>query len=239
MYSLLLGLNPATPHCFSKFLPSFGCLDWPATWRSLFFVPLDRRVSDLNWQIAHGVLYTAAHLSSFGYSVSTSCFCGYPSEDLEHLFFSCPLAQSGYPWIGTQLSVASPLAPSIDVRHALFGFSSDELRCVPWVFAYLVNVCKYFVWAQRNDFRFHSVPPSAAHLVAVIKARLRFYLPLFFKRFISICRRRFFMRQWVANGIFGSLSGSTFSVLSSFHLFFFSCCFYPVFILLERWGSTP
>ena len=66
VYSLLLGLNPATPHCFSKFLPSFGCLDWPLTWRSLFFVPLDRRVSDLNWQIAHGVLYTAAHLSSFG-----------------------------------------------------------------------------------------------------------------------------------------------------------------------------
>lgn len=84
-------------------------------------------VSDLNWQTAHGVLYTAMRLSSFSYSISTSCFCGYHSECLEHLFFSCPLAQSGFAWIGTQLLKASPPAPSIDVRHALFGFSSDEL----------------------------------------------------------------------------------------------------------------
>ena len=180
-YSVLLGLNPVTPHCVSKFLPSFGHLDWPSTWRTIFLLPLDRRVSDLNWQIAHGVLYTAARLSSFGYSLQTSCFCGYHSECLEHLFFACPLVQSGYAWIGTKLSLASPLAPSIDVRHALFGFSSDEMRCVPRVFAYLLNVCKYFVWAQRNDFRFRSVPPSAVRLVAAIKARLRFYLPLFFK----------------------------------------------------------
>ena len=206
-------------------------------------------MSDLNWQIAHGVLYTAAPLSSFGYSLQTSCFCGYHSECLEHLFFACPLAQSGYAWIGTKLSLASPLAPSIDVRHALFGFSSDEMRCVPrvfayllnvckyfvWaqrndfrfrhalfgfssdemrcvprVFAYLLNVCKYFVWAQRNDFRFRSVPPSAVRLVAALKARLRFYLPLFFKRFISSRRRRFFLRQWAGNGVFGSISGSKF-----------------------------
>lgn len=59
-YSVLLSLNPATPHCVSKFLPSFRRLDWPSTWRTIFLVPLEQRVSDLNWQIAHGVLYTAA-----------------------------------------------------------------------------------------------------------------------------------------------------------------------------------
>ena len=209
-YSFLLSLNPATPHCVSKFLPSFGRLDWSSTWQSIFLLPLDRRVSDLSWLIAHGVLYTAARLASFGYSLQTSCFCGYQSECLEHLFFACPLVQSGYAWIGTMLSQASPLAPSIDVRHALFGFSADEMKCVPRVFAYLLNVCKYFVWVQRNDFRFRSVPPSAVRLVAAIKARLRFYLPLFFKRFLSNRRRRFFLRQWAGNGIFGSISGPTF-----------------------------
>ena len=205
----LLSLNPATPHCVSKFLPSFGHLDWPSTWRTIFLLPLDRRVSDLNWQIAHGVLYTASRLSSFGYSLQTSCFCEYHSECLEHLFFACPLAQSAYAWIGTKLSLASPLAPSIDVRHALFGFSSDEMRCVPRVSAYLLKVCKYFVWAQGIDFRFPSVPPSAVRLVAAIKARLRFYLPLFFNCFIS-SRHRLFLRQWAANGVFGSISGSKF-----------------------------
>lgn len=156
----LLSLNPVTPHCVSKFLRSFSHLDWPVGWWCSLFLPLDRRVSDLNWQIAHGVLYTAACLSSFCYSIPTFCFCGYHLQCLEHLFFACPLAQSGYAWIGTQLSLASPLAPSIDVRHTLFGFSSDELWCFPPVFAYLLNVCKYLVWAQRNDFCFRSVPLS-------------------------------------------------------------------------------
>ena len=39
--------------------------------------------------------------------------------------------------------VASPLAPSITLRHMLFGFSSDEFLCVPRIFAYLlfVQIC--------------------------------------------------------------------------------------------------
>jgi len=84
------------------------------------------------------------------------------------------------------------------------------MRCVPRVFAYLLNVCKYLVWVQRNDFHFRSVPPSAAHLVAAIKAPLRFYLPLLFNRFLSSHRCRSFVRQWAGNGIFGSISGPTF-----------------------------
>ena len=133
-YQVLLSLYPAVPHCISKFRPSFGVLDWPTKWRSLFFLPLDRQVCDLHWKIAHGVLYTAAHLSSFALSAPLACFCGYHTEPLEHLFFSCSLVQSGYAWVQTMLSQASPLAPSLNVRHTLFGFSADDLRCVPKFF---------------------------------------------------------------------------------------------------------
>jgi len=209
-YQLLLQLNPAQPHCILKFAPSFGALDWPTTWKSLQFMPLDRQVRDLNWKVAHGVLYTAERLISFGYQYPPSCFCGYHLESLEHLFFSCPLTQSGIDWIQSKLFLASPLAPSITVRHALFGFSSDDFLCVPRVFAYMLNVCKFLVWAQRNDFRFRSKPPSAISLVSRLKQRLRFYLPLFFKRFNSVRRRRFFLRQWGANGVLGSIQGSSF-----------------------------
>ena len=47
-YQVLLSLYPAVPHCISKFHPSFGVLDWPTKWRSLFFLPLDRQVCDLH-----------------------------------------------------------------------------------------------------------------------------------------------------------------------------------------------
>ena len=66
----------------------------------------------------------------------------------------------------------------ITVRHVLFGFSSDELLCVPRVFCYLLSLLKFFVWCQRNDYRFRSKPPSAVGLIASIKGRLSFYLPL-------------------------------------------------------------
>ena len=56
-YHLLLSFNPCCPHCVSKFRSAFPALDWPSTWRSLSFMPLDRKVIDLNWKIAH-VSYT-------------------------------------------------------------------------------------------------------------------------------------------------------------------------------------
>ena len=99
------------------------------------------------------------------------------------------------------------------MRHVLFGFSSDDLRCVPRVFAYLLNICKYLVWLQQNDFCFHSVRPSAVCLLAALKQRLHFYLSLFFKHFVSDCRRRFFLRQWGARGVIGKIDGAAFKVL--------------------------
>lgn len=94
-YQLLLSFNLEQPHCILKFASSFGALDWPTTWKSLQFMPLDRQVRDLSWKVAHGVLYTADRLISFGYHYAPSCFCGYHLECAEHLFFSCPLAKSG------------------------------------------------------------------------------------------------------------------------------------------------
>ena len=105
------------------------------------------------------------------------------------------------------------MAPSLEARHLLFGFSSRELRLVPRIFAYLLNVCKFFIWAQRNDFRFRSVRPSALKLIAAVKARVRFHLPLLFRRFVSARRQRYFLRQWGASGVVGSLSDGVFRVV--------------------------
>ena len=50
---------------------------------------LDRTIIDLNWKIAHGVVYTGAHLAyDFHMAhVSPCCFCDADDETLEHLFF--------------------------------------------------------------------------------------------------------------------------------------------------------
>ena len=212
-YLYLLSENMVPPHCVAKFSPMYGSLDWPSTWRSLTFFDLDRQVTDLCWKIAHGVLYTAQRLVSFGLSVPPSCFCGSPVESLEHLFFYCPLAQSVLSWLQSLLFSFIFMCPALLCRHVLFGFSSDELVVTPRVFVYLLNLCKYFIWQSRNDFRFRAVRPGAAAVIARVKSRLRFHLPIFFKRFQSARRRRFFHRQWGARGVIATVSDGHLSLV--------------------------
>ena len=208
-YLVLLSELSDTPHCVAKFRPLFGRLYWPSTWCQLFLFGLDRPVIDLFWKVSHGVLYTAERLVSFGYSVPLACFCSAPCESLRHLFFDCPLAQSVLSWLQSLLFCSSPLPPSIALRHVLFGFSPDELHAIPFAFVYLLNIAKFCIWWARNDFRFRNVPPSAIDVIARVKLRFRFYLPLFFRRFRSVRRcRRFFVRQWGARGYVASIVNS-------------------------------
>ena len=93
-YALLRSRATPPPHCMAKFLPTYGPLHWPQTWNQLHLCHLDRTVLDLNWQIAHGVLYTGARLAHrFHMNVDPRCFCAADDETLEHLFFECELAR--------------------------------------------------------------------------------------------------------------------------------------------------
>ena len=93
------------------------------------------------------------------------------------------------------------IIPPLASRHVLFGFNRDELRVVPRGFECMLNVCKYFLWPGRNDYRFRHIAPS----FGTVCARVRFHLPLGFKRFRSSRRRRYFVRQWGARGVLASI----------------------------------
>ena len=205
VYTYLLSEHRSDPHCVVKFTPQYGPLYWPLTWDQLHWFDMDRLVIDLCWKVAHSVLYTAEHLSSFGSAIPTDCFCGPVAESLEHLFFSCPLAQSVLSWLSSLMFCCSPSSPSLLCRHVLFGFNRDELRCVPRVFVYMLNVSKFFLWLARNDFRFRDVAPSAVTVLENVKVRVRFNLPLLFKHFRSLRCRRYFVHQWGARGVVASV----------------------------------
>ena len=111
---------------------------------------------------------------------SLLCFCTHPVESSEHLFFCCPFADSVLSWVQSLMFSASPLCPNLLLRHLLFGFSEDELLCLPRFFVYLLGVCKFFICCARNDFWFRDVRPSAIDVIESVKARVHFYLPLFF-----------------------------------------------------------
>ena len=207
-YLFLLSERLADPHCVEKFAPTFGVLYWPTTWRFLSFFDLDRQVIDLNWKIAHGVLYTAL---SFGLSVPLPCFCGAPVETLSHLFFACPLAQSLLAWFQSLMFSFDSMSPVLLLRHSLFGLDPVELRVTPRIFVYILNVCKFFIWRSRNDFHFPGVQPAAVSVIESVKARVKLNLPLFFKRFKSSRRRRYF-HQWGARGTVASVADGLLTV---------------------------
>ena len=101
-YSLLLEFHRREPACVVSFGRVFGPLYWPSTWAQLFWFSLDCPVIDVSWKIAHGVLRTGQRLvSTFGMShIPIACFCNpLSTESLEHLFFSCPLAQAVLSWL--------------------------------------------------------------------------------------------------------------------------------------------
>ena len=106
----------------------------------------------------------------------------------------------------------SSLSPSLVCRHVLFGFSPDEVRSIPRIFVYMLNLCKFSIWKVRNDFRFRDVSPGALELIEMVKSRVRSYLPLLFKRFKSSRRRCLFHRQWGAFGVIGSTIDDRFFV---------------------------
>ena len=186
----------------------FGPLNWPSTWAQLFWFSHDHPVIDVSWQIANGVLRTGQRLVSvFGMShIPIACFCNpLSAESLEHLFFSCPLARAVLSWLQSLMSRCSALIPSLLCWHVLFGFNSDELRVVPRGFVYMLNVCKYFLWSARNDYRFRDIAPSSGTVCAQVCARVPFHLPLLFKCFHSSRRCRYFVRQWGARGVIASI----------------------------------
>ena len=77
-----------------------------------------------------------------------------------------------------------------------------RMSCVtPRIFVYLLNLCKFFVRQSQNDFPFRNVRPGPVDVIAKVKSRLRRRLPIFFKRFKFLRRRRYFHRQWGARGV--------------------------------------
>ena len=77
------------PHCVGKFLPIYGTLHCPETWDQIHMTTLDHAMVDVNWKIAHGVLYTASRLvNCFGMAnIDPQCHCR-ADEETRNIFSS-------------------------------------------------------------------------------------------------------------------------------------------------------
>ena len=206
-YAFLLEQSFVVPHCVWKWHPVYGDLYWDATWSQFTFSNFLRTAVDLSWKITHGVLHNLDRLASFGYTNLKNCYCGQSGESLEHLFYSCPLAQSVLGWVSVLFLSAVPDCPSLRPRHVLFGFSSEELSRVPKVFAVILILYKWSIWLARNDYHFGDRRPCVDDVLASLKAHICFVVRCHFRK--SWNDRRAFVKHWSANGLLASVHGDS------------------------------
>ena len=152
-------------------------------------------------------MYTADRLIGFGYDIDATCFYNTALETPSHLFFLALLNKAPCPSLNLLCSPTPPLARLLSV----------VMYCLvlPKVFLYVLNVCKFFIWYARNDFRFQGVCPGAPQLITKVHSRVGFHLSLLFKRYKSLRRKLIFHRQRGVAGIIGSVVDDRF-VISSF-----------------------
>ena len=208
-YALLRSRNYKEPHCIQKYLPIYGQLHWSQTWSQLHICDLDRQIIDLNWQIAHSVLYTGARLAhSFGMRhIESLCFCRADDETLEHLFFECELARILVAWVYFNLYTINPTASRFTVEELLFGVLEARRRAIPTIIIYMLLVVKHTIWVARCDFRFRQKTPIISECLNKVIVKLKFILSLLFKQCKSSAQIRAFEREWLARGSLGHLEG--------------------------------
>ncbi len=196
-------------HCIAKYVPQYGPLHWPQTWSQLHLCPFDRIIIDLNWQIAHGVLYTGSWLGTrFNITtIDTRCFCRADEETLEHLFFKCELARLLVAWVHFNLWQICPTAAVFSVIKVLFSFSSERRHVVLPIIIWMLQVMKHAISVARCDFRFCGREPVAAECQKKAIAKIKFVLRLFSRRCKLPAQVCSFEWDWLAHGILGHFEG--------------------------------
>ena len=177
-YTLLRAHNYKEFYCIAKFHPTYGPLHWPETWRQLHIVDLDRKVVDLNWQIAHGVLYTGARLPSNLECVESTVvvFVRLPTRRLNISFSRCELARLLVAWVYTNVVRINPTAGRFTVDELLFGFSEARRQAIPSIFFFMLMVMKHAIWVARCDFRFRQKVPIASNILHIAIRRIKFII---------------------------------------------------------------
>ncbi len=194
------------PHCVRKFLPIYSNLHWSETWDQIHLTSLVRAMVDVNWKIAHGVLYTTSQLvNSFRMAnIDPQCHCRADEENMEHLFFECHYSHILVGWVYFNLMLYDATATPFTVDELLFGFSIERRKRIPDVIVLMLLVVKHHLWLARNNFRFRSKLCTKGEC---LKARIKFLL----KALAGCCRSPSqilsFEKQWLANQTLGHFEG--------------------------------
>lgn len=138
-------------------------------WNSIWCLKFPARVKMFLWQCGHNILPTLSFLNSRILLPSEICqWCGSHIENLEHLLFSCSLAEMGWQifssWLGIDVAI-------FNNRNVLDLFSIIRIKYSRECGGLCLAALLWSLWLARNDLVFNNNRTSRDALQLLIKFR--------------------------------------------------------------------
>ena len=154
--------------CYVEHNPNYP---WSKIWELANNAILDNKLKDLQWRLAHDILYTGSKIKKWGMGEGicpmASCSC---VESVDHIFRECPKVRPILSWLSCVLKFAPGSKFGTNTNSFLYGF--PEIEGPKAVFNrmwFVVCVTKLVLWRSRCLHVFESkLHPTNAIILAII-----------------------------------------------------------------------
>ena len=154
-------LNDAlVPKCQSKWEAIYNQnFNWKLIWDSINRTLCSNREKQFQWKLVHNAIFTEHKLQLMNLSNGLCHFCKRDTEDIKHLFYTCPITYAVVRHIqekvNTVLNANDSQILDLNSHHVILGYvDGDELK------RNFVNSClillKWELWKIRNNIKFEN-----------------------------------------------------------------------------------
>ena len=164
VYDILVKSNER-PNCCNKWEQKIqGNINWKRVFNTV------RKVGDINlrWfqmRITHRIIGTRVILKSMGVADSESCyFCPNERENIEHMFWDCPVSQSFWTQFNHLVTHKCPHVFNMRMSKGLILMGEDEGIVTDKIFVLILLLAKQYLYCCKRN---NSIPD-----ITVLKKRL-------------------------------------------------------------------
>lgn len=138
-------------------------------WKLIWKQKVPPRTKFFLWQLAHNILPTLSLLKRRDICTDDVCkWCGSETEDIDHLFGKCSLAQMAWKILSIWLEADLDFNQPFNIEYCFKSFSSNDFRIGGGI---CVTAVLWSIWLIRNECVFHKVKIQEDRLQLVIKHR--------------------------------------------------------------------
>ena len=182
IYQNVFKHNFDPPICELSWLVSLGKdREWKIPWLNSRLGLSSGFENDVLWKIYHRVLKTASYLKSWGLRISDQCNLCSVVEDIDHVFFHCPIAVDVWnfvrPYIVSLLGIFN-VSPQF---LFFFEFPNYVHKNARKLSIYFIKLSLHQIWFYRCERRFNRKVFRSEDVIASIRSLFRQRIKIVFQ----------------------------------------------------------